>query len=405
MRSLALALILSGTAVLAEDWPQFLGPRRNGSSLESLPARFGSEGPRPLWKVKVGEGFAAPVVAGGTAVVFHRLNDREELLALETASGRELWRASYPASYRDDFGFEEGPRGTPAIVEGRVYAMGADGIVSCHELATGQMVWRVDTRKQFGARKGFFGMACSPLVEAGRVLLNVGGEPAAGIIGLDAATGAVAWKADADEASHSSPVTAEMQGKRHAIFFTREGLAVLDPVNGRIETKTHWRPRMHASVNAASPLVENNRIFLSTSYGQGAALFEFDGKSTRTIWSGDDILSCHYATPVRHEGFLYGFDGRQEQGPSLVCVEWATGKLRWREERFGAGTVTLAGNRLLLLLESGELVIAPASPAKFRPEGRWQILGSSVRAYPALANNRLFARDKNNLAAFSLKGD
>lgn len=399
-RALLLALGWAGISVSAEDWPQFLGPRRDGSSLETVAGKFGAEGPRQLWQFKAGEGFAGPVVAGSTVVLFHRVGDLEELAALETSSGRVLWRNSYPATYRDDFGFEEGPRATPAISDGRVYALGADGIASCVDLADGKVHWRIDTRKQFRARKGFFGMACSPLVDQGRVLLNIGGEPEAGIVALNASTGATLWKADSDEASYSSPVAADMLGRRRAIFYTREGLAVLDPATGRVEAKHSWRPRMHASVNAASPLVEGNRIFLTTSYGQGATLLEFDGKSAKSIWSGDDLLSAHYATPVRHGGFLYGFDGRQEQGASLVCVEWATGKPRWREERLGSGTLTVAGHRLIVLLETGELLLAPASPEKFRPEGRWQILGSSVRAYPALAGGRFFARDKSRLAAF-----
>ncbi len=160
---------------------------------------------------------------------------------------------------------------------------------------------------------------------------------------------------------------------------------------------------MHASVSAATPLVIDDLIFLSASYGTGAALLRFKEGGPEKIWAGDDILSNHYATSVHHNGFLYGFDGRQEEGCHLRCVELKTGKVRWSQDRFGAGTVTLAGGQLLILTEKGELLRAPATPTEFKPTARAQILPFNARAHPALADGRFYARSKDKLVCVDLR--
>src|SRR5207244_421762 len=170
MRLFALFL-LGGAVVLApaQDWPQHLGPTRDGVYAGELPAR------RVAWTKEVGQGFSAPVVAGGRLILFHRLRDRETVQCFDAKTGRQLWSYDYPTRYRDDFGFDEGPRATPAISAGRVYTFGAEGVLHALDFATGKKLWSVDTREKFGAAKGFFGAANSPLVDGGRVLLNVGG--------------------------------------------------------------------------------------------------------------------------------------------------------------------------------------------------------------------------------------
>ena len=390
-------LLLAGTLRVSAEWPQFLGPNRDGSHPDRLGTNWPAAGPVQLWKRPVGEGFAAPVIADERLVIFHRIAEQEELACLDAGSGKDVWRFAYPATYEDDFGFEAGPRATPAISKGDVFAMGADGVVSCVRMADGKRIWQVDTRKQFKAGKGFFGMACSPLVENGLVLLNIGGANGAGIIALERATGKLRWKATDDEASYSSPLAASVAGQRFAFFLTREGLVILEPETGKVVAEKSWRARMHASVNGATPLlVAPNRLFLTASYGAGATLLEFDPPRLRTIWAGDSSLSSHYAGVVHHNGFLYGYDGRQEHGPDLVCVELKSGRVAWREQRFGAGSILLAGDQLVLLRENGELVLATATPERFTPEGTAQIVGEA-RAYPALSKGRLYARDKKQL--------
>ena len=213
--------------------------------------------------------------------------------------------------------------------------------------------------RQFEVDKGFFGAAGSPLVEGGKVIANVGGKKA-GIVAFDAKTGKVIWTATTDAASYSSGVAATMLGRRYAVFLTRAGLVGLDPADGQVRFQRPWRARQAASVNAATPLVVGNRIFVSAEYGPGAGVLQFDGAKLADVWLSDEVLSNHYATSVLHEGILYGFHGRQEFGPVFRAVDLQSGKVLWSTERFGAGSVTLAGNRLLIVRESGDLMLAAA---------------------------------------------
>jgi outer membrane protein assembly factor BamB len=164
-----------------------------------------------------------------------------------------------------------------------------------------------------------------------------------------------------------------------------------------------WRSRMNASVNAASPLVVGDEILLTASYDTGAILLRRRGEALTTVWSGDESLSAHYATPVVRDGFLYGFHGRQERGPEFRCVEWATGRIRWSESGLGAGTVALAGDRLVLLMESGELILVRAEPAAFTTLARVQVVGRVTRAPFALADGYLYARDSRQWVCLDLR--
>ena len=405
-RACVLVLFLAARAAGADgDWPQFLGPDRNlFTPGQALSERWPASGPAALWKKPVGQGFSGPVVASDSLILFHRLGDDEVVECLSGATGERRWASKYPTAYRDDFGFDEGPRSTPAIDEGRVFTFGAEGKLHCWDLETGRGVWSVDTREKFRQEKGFFGMACSPLVEGPAVVLNVGGRDGAGVVAFDRKSGDVLWKATNDEAGYASPVAATLAGRRTVFSFNRAGLVALDPADGKVHFTFPWRARSDASVNAASPVVVDDTVFLSASYATGAVLLRVgpDDKPQQ-VWCGDDILSNHYATSVHHNGFLYGFDGRQEQSPRLRCVELKTGKVRWSIANFGAGTIMAAGDRLLVLKETGELVMAPASPEKFEPLARAKVLGGECRAYPALARGLFYARDKTTLVCVDLR--
>jgi outer membrane protein assembly factor BamB len=378
----------------AGDWPQFLGPTRNGVYAGSdLAAVWPKEGPPVVWRKNVGQGFSGPAVADRQLILFHRLDDKEVVACLDARTGEPKWTRAYPTAYRDDFGFDEGPRATPCIAEGRIYTFGAEGMLSCLNLADGNMLWQVNTKNEFQARKGFFGAACSPLVEGNAVLLNVGGDGGAGLVAFDKATGRVLWKCSDDEASYSSPAAATIHQRRYAFFFTRAGLVAVNPADGAVQFHYPWRSKMNASVNAATPLIMDDSIFLSACYGTGAILLRVKDNGVEKVWSGDDILSNHYATCVHDHGFLYGIDGRADPGfspaPNLRCVELKTGKIRWQDDSVGAATVLLAGDQLLILTEGGELIRAPATPAAFKPGDRVQIMPAGVRAYPALAGGFL----------------
>lgn len=402
------ALLLSLAALIlpasATDWPQFLGPHRNGTIAETnLAPTWPKEGPPLLWQKKIGAGFAGPVATSGKVILFHRLDDKEIVACLDAKSGKELWQSSYPTAYRDDFGHDEGPRATPSVSSNRVFTFGAEGKLHCWALGTGAKLWSVDAQEKFNAGKGFFGIASSPLVEGHAVILNIGGRPGAGIVAFDAASGRVLWKANDDEASYASPVAATLGGRRTVLVLTRAGLVAAEPNSGRILFQYDFRPPMHASVSAATPLVIGDEIFLSASYGTGALLLRGKEGGAEKIWATDDALSNHYATSVPHQGFLYGFDGRQEQGCELRCVEWKTGKVRWRESGLVAGTLMAVNNELLVLTEKGQLLRAPAGPDGFKPTERAQILPFVARAHPALSDGLFFARSKDKLVCADLR--
>jgi outer membrane protein assembly factor BamB len=394
---LALFATLVGTVGLSADWPQFLGPTRNGVYTGSaLADSWPAGGPRVVWRKPIGQGFAGPAVAGGRVILFHRVAREEVVEALHAATGVSQWRHAYPTTYRDDFGFDEGPRAVPVVAGGRVVTFGAEGVLTTLDLATGRQIWSVDTKRRFNVPKGFFGQAGSPLVEDGRVIANVGGSDSgknAGIVAFSAESGSVLWAATNHEASYSSPVSATFGGRKVVLFFTRQALVGLDPANGAQLFQRTWRSRSQASVNAASPVVVNDLVFISATYETGATVLRVAGSQLEPLWASDEALSNHYATSVHHQGHLYGFHGRQEFGQALRAIELATGKVKWSQERFGAGTILLAGSRLLILRENGELILAAASPEAFRPLARAQILQGVVRAYPALSDGFLYARN------------
>lgn len=387
------ALLLSAATLCAEDWPQFLGPRRDGTYQGEIAKTWPKEGPVRSWEISVGNGFAGPVVVGEGVFLFHRVGDEEKLERFDAKTGKSVWVNGYPATYVDDFRFDPGPRATPAVAEGRVFAYGADGIISAVDAESGKTLWQVDAKKEFGSKKGWFGRAPSPIVSGDLVLLQVGP-----VVALETMTGKVRWKTEDDEASYSSPALA---GKA-ALFLTRRELWSVDLGSGKVNWKYPFAPNIDASVIGATPLVSSEHLFITGSYGAGAAVLRLtNGKE---VWKSNE-LSSHYATPVLRDGFLYGFDGRQEQRPAFVCVDWKTGKSKWRKESFGAGTVTLVGDRLLIMLETGELVLAAAAPEGYKEFHRAQILGNGVRAYPALADGFFYARSKDKLARVNLKNE
>src|SRR6266851_3609531 len=389
MRLLSMLLLLLWSQAQGEDWPQSLVLGLEGVYSGPSPQSVSAA----IWKIDVGHGFSGPVVARGRVILFHRRENRAIVESLDAATGKRVWLAEYPTDYRDDFGFDDGPRATPAIAGERIYTFGAEGVLQSLDFATGKRIWSVDTKQKFGSDKGFFGAVCSPLVENGRVLMNVGGLKGAGVAAFDAASGKTLWTATNDEAGYSAPVTATINGARHALFFTRAGLVDIDPETGKIRFQFPWRSRSHASVNAAAPVVSGNLVFLSASYGTGATLLQVDGSGAKQLWASDDALSSHYSTSVYRDGYLYGYHGRQEYGQSLRSIELKTGKVQWNVDGFGAGTVTLAGDRLLLVRESGEMVIAEASTKAFRILARAPLVSAVVRAYPALADGRLYVRN------------
>jgi outer membrane protein assembly factor BamB len=394
--------LLAGHA-RAGDWPQFLGPTRNGVSTETgLATSWPKGGPRVVWQRDVGAGWSGPVVAASRLVLFHRRGDNEVVECLDPANGNEQWKYEYPTGYLDDFGFDPGPRATPLIAGKHVYTLGAEGKMHCLDLATGKKVWQRALNDDYQAAKGFFGVATSPVLEGDLLLVNIGGKNA-GIVALNKDTGKEVWKATKDAASYSSPVVATIHGERRALFLTRQGVVVLDPANGTVLFTKRWRSRNNASVNAATPVVVGNEVFFSASYETGAILLAARSQGYEEIWSNDESLSNHYGTSIYKDGYLYGFHGRQERKAGLRCIDWKTGKVEWSKERFGCGSMTRAGELLIILSEDGELVLVEATPKGYMEQARAPVLGRGCRAQIALASGRLYARDTKKLVCLEMK--
>jgi hypothetical protein len=410
-RTFALALTLTPLAWGAgaprppapADWPQFLGPHRNGVSAETgLRGGWPRKGPAVLWERSVGEGYSSPVVADGRLILFHRVGAREVVEALDAGSGKGLWKFAYPTAYEDPFGKGNGPRATPAVAGDRVYTLGAAGVLTCLGVKDGKKVWQRALHKDYTVPPSFFGVGTSPLVEGGLVLVNVG-APGAGIVAFDRDTGKERWRVTDDEASYASPVAATI-GVRHVLFFTRTGLVSVDPAAGTVRFRKRWRSRIHASVNAASPVVLGGRyVFLSACYGTGAVLLKVRKDGVDEVWKGNDSLSCHFDTPVPVGPYLFGCDGRQEEGARLRCIAWKDGKVRWTKEGFGCGSVVAAGGKLFGLSEAGELILADASGDRYKELARAAVLRGPCRAGLALAGGRLYARDGTRLVCWDVR--
>jgi outer membrane protein assembly factor BamB len=404
--TLACALALgvpTGSWAGGADWPQFLGPTRDGVSPETgLAIQWPEKGPPVVWEKEVGPGYSGPVVAGRWLVLFHRVGDSEVVECLDAATGKGRWRSASPTGYSDDYGKGDGPRSTPLVAGGRVYTLGAEGRLRCLDLDTGKSVWERALLDDYQVPRNFFGVGTSPLLKGRLLLVNVGGK-GAGIVAFDKDTGKEVWKATDQGASYASPVAATVGGTRHVFFFTRDGLVSLDPATGAVRFAKPWRARFQASVNAASPVVVGDQLFLSASYNTGAVLLRVRADGADEVWKGDESLSSHYANIVYHDGCLYGFDGRQEQGARLRCVDLPTGKVRWTRERFGCGSVVLAQRHLIVLGEDGDLVSVEATPAAYREKARAAVLAGPCRAPIALADGRLYGRGERKLVCWSLR--
>jgi outer membrane protein assembly factor BamB len=399
----ALAHGCADGAAPGEDWPQFLGPNRDGRVTMVIRRELPATGPPVLWRRPVGAGYASVSVTGGTVYLFHRVGNEEIVEALDAGTGETRWATAHPTDYRDDrFGFDEGPRAAPTVRDGVVYTAGVQRFVQALDAATGERIWGVDAIERFSTRRSPFGNATQPFLVDGKLVLNVGGAEA-GIVALDAATGDTVWTATDHEAAYAPPLLAEIGGQQHLFFFTREGLVDLEPATGTVQRMFPWRARSLASVNAAMPVRVGDRIFLSASYKTGAAMLELVPDGFSTVWTIDRSLSNHYVTSIYRDGVIYGMHGRQPANPSLRAIDAATGEVLWGERGLGTGSLLLAGDTLVFMRETGELTLLEATGEEYRELATADLMDGEVRAYPALARGVLYVRDHSELKAVDLR--
>ncbi len=326
---------------VTHDWPAFLGPTHDAASTETcLQLDWPESGPKLLWSLAKGSGYASPAICGDYLVYFHRRGDEEEVLCLHPESGGFRWSVSYPSAYRDRYGYNDGPRASPVIEGGRVFTFGAEGKLHCLDLDSGRVLWKRDLLADFAVAPGFFGASATPLAIEEGLIVNLG-APDANVVCLNKETGATVWTADTEwGASYASPVPGVLHGKRRVLLFAggesrppRGGLLCIDPADGAIDARFPWRSKKFESVNAASPVVIGQQVFITASYGTGGALLKFseDLQAVEAVWTSAGF-GAHFNTPVHHEGLLYGFDGRHTRGAELVCFRVSDGEQLWREQ-------------------------------------------------------------------------
>jgi outer membrane protein assembly factor BamB len=349
-----------------------------------------------------GEGYSGPVVAGESVYLFHQPAGEEVLESIDAATGQSRWKLAYATDYAGGYGTGPGPRATPAVSKGRVVTFGATGIIQGVDAHAGKLLWRRDLAKEYAVPEGFFGVGTSPLIDGEQILVTVGAKKAS-LVSFDPGTGKTNWIASDDEASYASPVAADLAGKHLGIFFARTGLHLVEAETGKEVGFFRWRARMNASVNAATPIVVGDRIFLSAEYGTGATLLRWTGGRIEQVWAEQDSLVCHFNTPIEFDGHLIGIDGRQEGGAQLRCVKVESGEPTWSVPGFGCASLTRVGQTIIAVTEEGDLVLFEADTKRYQERGRQRIGTSPTRAHPALASGILYVRTPTELLAIDLK--
>ncbi len=400
---LALGLLAATLSVtLAADWPQWLGPDRNGTSPETgLLTDWPAAGPKLLWKVPGGDGYSSVAVAGPRAFTLVQREGAEWAVALDVETGKERWAKKIAPGYKNKFG--NGPRSTPAIDGGLVYAQSVSGPLVCLRADDGSVVWQHDLLKEFGAKNISWGLSASPLIE-GDLVLAVPGAAGAGVAAFHKKTGALAWKLGDDKAAYASPVAVTVGGQRQLIFFTAAGLVAAAPA-GKELWRVPWTTEFDC--NIATPLVVGEHLFVSSGEGVGCALLRLSpGGAPEVAWESKGpkgVMTNYWATSVAHDGHLYGLSGEFDKKIHLNCVELKTGKLKWSRPDFGKAALTLADGHLFITTKKGDLVLARATPERYEEKARVGLLGEN-RTVPTIAQKRLFLRDRENVYCLDIGG-
>lgn len=395
-----LALSLSVSNQTPQDWPQWRGPARDGRSLATgLLQQWPAGGPPLAWKAGgVGTGYSSMVSAGGRLYTLGARSGTEYVVAFDVASGTKLWEVQNGSLYSNDRG--DGPRSTPTLDGDRLYVLGASGDLSCLESASGKRLWSVNLLREFGGRNPRWGLSESPLVAGDRLLVNAGG-PNASIVAFDKRKGSVLWRSQSDEAGYSSAVLHTVGGVQQAIFFTGQRAVGVDVTDGRLL----WEYAKVANrvANIATPIVSDNRVFLSSDYGTGAALLRLqpqgDGVAAEEVYFTREMRN-HHASSVLVDDHLYGFSSA-----ILTALRFGDGQMVWRDRSVGKGSIAYADGRLYLYSENGVVGLAEASPTGYSEKGRFTIQQGSLPtwSHPIIAGGRLYLRDQDTIYAYDLR--
>jgi outer membrane protein assembly factor BamB len=410
-RLLPLTLLLACVLpAVAADWPQWLGPKRDGATPEKVEPW--KEAPKALWRQPVGPGFSVPAIVAGRVFVHARVKgkDAEEVIAFDAKTGKELWRDAYDRGpYRSVI--NTGPQASPTVAGGRVYTFGITGYLRCYQADNGKRLWQVDAFKKLKATLPRFGVCCSPLVVGNRVIVSVGGKGSS-VAAFDTASGEVAWQALDEAAGSASPVLFATPGKGRTVpdvvFMTTLRIVAVNPLDGSVSWE--YPLTFSRSGTAPTPLAIGDRLVTSTQTNGTVSVrvtAADDKVEAKKDWQTKD-LAAYFSTGVSDgKGHLFLITNVVEPLPkaNLVCVELATGKELWKQEGVGyfhAGLLRTGNGKLLLLDDAGNLKLLEADPKGFRELTKAVKVCGGTFSNPALAGGLLYVRDDKEVICLKL---
>jgi outer membrane protein assembly factor BamB len=394
MRPLLLLAVAASVSTTAADWPNFRGPTHdNVSTEESWSHTWPAEGPTKLWSAKVGTGFSAIAVSGGKAYTQGNDQDHDTVWCLDATTGALVWRHRFAAKLDPKY-YAGGPSSTPTVHDGAVYTLSKRGLIHCLDAATGAVRWTHQIAETLEPPS--WGFASSVMVSGDLVLVNVG---KAGLA-LARSDGSVAWSSGEGLPGYASPVLFTRAGKAFAAMFGAEHLRAVEVATGTIRWELPWKTSY--GENSPDPLITADTLLVSTGHGLGTSVFTL-GEGEPVLRWNTTVLGNHLNTSVLHDGHYYGFDGRvNKDGGHLGCLDAATGKELWSTPL--RGSLIRAGNRLVIITLTGELVIAATGPQAYRELARAQVLGGTCWTAPTLSDGRLYVRNaKGDLACLDLR--
>ncbi|MSU36771.1 MAG: alcohol dehydrogenase [Pedosphaera sp.] len=388
-----LALISS----IASDWPQYRGPNRNGVSDETgWIDQWPVDGPAMAWRAKVGLGFSSVVVSEGRACTVGHENGHDTVFCFDAVTGKPLWKQSYGADLGDKF-FEGGTTGTPTFDGDHLYWLSRWGDLFCFEAAGGKIIWSRNVVQETKIPIPTWGFTGAPLVHENLLVLNVGDAGMA----IDKTSGKLVWKSADKDAGYSTPFPIQRGGEWLALLSNSENYLAVNLKTGKEAWRFRWLTEY--GVNAADPIVSGDRVFLSSGYGKGATLINLASGKPEQGWK-NKALRTQLNPAVLVNGYLYGVDGDTTMKAALKCLELATGTEKWAQTDFGSGAVIVSDGKLIALSGTGELMVAPATPAVFQPVARMQVLGGKCWTAPVLANGLIYCRNsRGDLAVVDVR--
>ncbi|MFW6107895.1 MAG: PQQ-binding-like beta-propeller repeat protein [bacterium] len=389
----ALALCAYG---LAASWPYWRGPNKDGVSPETgFAGTWKEDAPEKLWQVAMHDGgYAVPSVADGKVLIIDHKGAEDIVRAIDLKTGKDVWAFSYPDSPRSNYGFA---RAAPVVDDGKVYTVSRLGLVHCLTLEDGEKQWAVNMKKEFGGRPPTWQYTASALIDGGWAIVVPGGKDAC-VAALHKETGKAIWAGGgSDKPGYATPVAATIDDVKQYVVFTAKNLIGVRAKDGKLLWRFPWHTRY--DVNAATPIVRGNEIFITSNYRRGCALIRVSGNRPKTVWENKAIHS-HFNTGILRDGHIYSPSDRGR----LVCVEWKTGRMKW-EQKGGMGKGGIVGfdDRLIGLHGSrGTVSLVKMTPDKYNELRRMDGLGGRSWTPPIIADGCLIIRNQKALACYKL---